>query len=153
MMVAFSPQRKKEFRFIRSSTQHAYMHMHAKFSLSYIGNCHLTLWVILVLEHPRQIQVPYIKISFFTFWFWKLAECAVHYFKVYTGLFLYMYTFTHRCSGFVMCSWFPTLVGIFWRRNADLGEACVWAFWCVWRVAVHLYTILKWPDTKGYFQQ
>jgi len=73
-MVAFSLERRKEFRFIRSSIQHAYMHMHAKFQLSYNENWHLSLLVLLILEYPRQIEVLHIKISFFYFLILKVAR-------------------------------------------------------------------------------
>lgn len=93
-MVAFSPQRKKEFRFIRSSTQHAYMH--TKFWLSYNENWHLSLLVILILEHPRQIQVLYIKIRFFLLSDFKIARMFCALFQcVHWNFFIYVHTLSH----------------------------------------------------------
>lgn len=121
-MVAFSPQRKKEFRFIRSSTQHAYMH--TKFWLSYNENWHLSLLVILILEHPRQIQVLYIKIHFFFYFLiLKLPGCSVHYSSVYIGIFLYMYTLFHTCMLRICYVQFVSNFGIFWKKNL-LKEKC-----------------------------
>lgn len=101
---------------------------------------HLSLLVVLVFEKSR-----FFSLFFFTISFQQLLVHSVHSLKAYVGI-IFIYVNRCACSGFVVCSLFPSLVAnllkrVLWKKNSDL-EVCFSRH--VWAVTVHLYVVLKW---------